>query len=228
MAEVVLDRVCKQFAAGGPLALRDLSLRVADGELVALVGPSGCGKSTLLRLIAGLEEATRGEIRIGGRDMRGVPPRDRGVAMVFQDSALYPHLTAAENMAFALRMRRVARPEIDRRVIQAAAMLKIADLLQRKPGTLSGGQRQRIALGRAIVRLPEANCLLLDEPLSHLDADLRAELREEIRSLHAALKPTMIFVTHDALEASGLAQRVVRMADGSVVEDATMRGSGGD
>lgn len=219
MAEVTLERLCKQYRAGGPLVLRDLSLRVADGEALAVVGPSGCGKSTLLRLIAGLEPLTSGRIAFNGHDLHGVPPRDREIGMVFQDSALYPHMTCAQNMAFALRMRRVPRDEIERRVRAAATALRIAEMLDRLPSVLSGGQRQRVALGRAIVRLPEAKCLLLDEPLSHLDADLRASLREEIRNLHRSLGATMILVTHDREDAAVITQRIMRMSGGAIVDD---------
>ena len=219
MAEVVLERLSKQYVAGGSFAVRDVNLRVCDGELVVLVGPSGCGKTTILRLIAGLEQPTSGDISIGGRNVKGVHPRDRDVAMVFQDYALYPHMTAYENMAFGLRMRKSPRDETDRRVREAAAMLGVSDLLQRKPGALSGGQRQRIALGRAIARVPGAQCLLFDEPLSNLDARMRASMRGEIKALHRRLKATTIYVTHDQEEAMTLGERVIVMAAGRVQQD---------
>lgn len=219
MAEVVLDRVCKQYVAGGPFAVRDLDLRVRDGEFVVLVGPSGCGKTTTLRLVAGLEDLTSGDISIGGVNVNRVHPRDRNIAMVFQDYALYPHMTAHENMAFGLRMRKTPREEIERRVRESAAMLGITELLQRKPGSLSGGQRQRIALGRAIVRIPGAQCFLFDEPLSNLDAKMRTVMRAEIKALHQRLRMTTIYVTHDQEEAMTLGERVVVMAGGRVQQD---------
>jgi ABC-type sugar transport system ATPase subunit len=219
MAEVVLDRVSKRYLAGGPLVVRDFSLRVRDGELVVLVGPSGCGKSTVLRMIAGLEAVTGGDISIDGRNVNAVSPRERDIAMVFQDSALYPHMTVHENLAFALRMRNVSKPEIARRVEETARLLGMTDLLARKPSSLSGGQRQRLALGRAAVRVPEANCLLFDEPLSNLDAGLRNEMRREIKCLHQRLKATMIHVTHDQEEAMTLGDRLIVMAEGRVQQD---------
>jgi multiple sugar transport system ATP-binding protein len=214
MAEVVLERLCKQYAAGGPFAVRDLDVRIADGEFVVIVGPSGCGKSTTLRLIAGLETPTSGAIHVGGVNVTKVPPRDRDVAMVFQDYALYPHMTVRENLAFGLRMRSTAKEDIERRVLETAAMLGMSDLLQRRPGTLSGGQRQRVAVGKAIARVPGARCVLFDEPLSNLDPALRAVMRAEIKSLHQRLRMTAIYVTHDQEEAMTLGQRVVVLANG--------------
>ena len=213
MANVVLDRVSKDYP-GGVTAVREACLDVADREFVALVGPSGCGKSTTLRMIAGLEEATRGDIRIDGRRVNDVPPRDRDLAMVFQNYALYPHMTVAENLSFGLRLRRVPRDEIDRRVRETAALLGIADLLGRRPRALSGGQRQRVALGRAIVRRPRA--FLFDEPLSNLDARMRVQMRVEISRLHRRLDATMIYVTHDQIEAMTMGDRVVVMKDGVI------------
>lgn len=213
MAELALECVTKVYR-GGVRAVSDLSLVVRDGEFVVLVGPSGCGKSTTLRLIAGLEELTSGHVRIGGRRVDEVPPRERDVAMVFQNCALYPHLTVAANLGFGLRLRRVRRAEIRERVAATAELLGIADLLNRKPRELSGGQRQRVALGRALVRRPQA--FLLDEPLSNLDASLRGELRAELRRLHRELDVTVLYVTHDQEEAISLGQRVAVMKDGAI------------
>ena len=192
---------------------------VAHEEFVVLVGPSGCGKSTILRMIAGLEEATGGEIRIGERIVNNVAPKDRDIAMVFQNYALYPHKTVYGNMAFALRAQRVPKAEIERRVAQAAAMLGLTDLLERKPGELSGGQRQRVAMGRAIVRDPAV--FLFDEPLSNLDAELRSRLRSEIKKLHSKLRATVVYVTHDQVEAMTLADRIVIMNKGKVEQVGT-------
>jgi multiple sugar transport system ATP-binding protein len=190
----------------------DFNLQVADGEFVVLVGPSGCGKSTLLRIIAGLEEPTGGEIRIGQRRMNGVPPKDRNVAMVFQNYALYPHMNVFDNLAFGLKLRKVPKEEIRRRVASAAEVLEIRELLQRKPKELSGGQRQRVALGRAIVRDPQV--FLFDEPLSNLDAKLRVQMRAEIKNLHRRLNTTMVYVTHDQVEAMTMGDRIVVLKDG--------------
>ncbi len=212
MAEVVLRGVTKQF--GSSPVLRDIDLEVADGELVVLVGPSGCGKSTLLRVIAGLEELTRGAIEIGGRRVDALPPQDRSVAMMFQSYALYPHMTAYQNMAFGLSLARYDRAEIARRVQSAAERLQLGALLERKPAGLSGGQRQRVALGRAIVRDPAV--FLLDEPLSNLDAGLRARTRLELAKLHRELGATILYVTHDQLEAMTLAERLVVLRDGRI------------
>jgi multiple sugar transport system ATP-binding protein len=220
MAEIVLDRVSKRYTRAGPLAVRDFSMHVGDGEFVVLVGPSGCGKTTILRLIAGLEQPTAGGIRIGGRDMAGVSPRDRNIAMMFQDSALYPHMSVQQNIAFGLRMRGMPRREIDQRVARVAGMLNIADLLSSKPGDLSGGQRQRAALARALARFPGAAAMLFDEPLSNLDAPLRAALRAEIKSLHRTLGMTAVYVTHDHEDAAMLADRVVDMRQPSVATPA--------
>ena len=213
MASITLDRVSKIYP-NGQVAARDLTLEVADGELVVLVGPSGSGKSTVLRLIAGLETPTAGHIFIDGRDVTDVPPQRRDLAMVFQSYALYPHKSVRENLAFGLRVRRVAAAQIDARVRATAAALGIEALLDRKPAQLSGGQRQRVALGRAIVREPRA--FLLDEPLSNLDPILRAGTRAELALLHRRLAATMVYVTHDQEEAMTLGTRVAVMRDGIV------------
>ena len=214
MAEVVLEHVRKVYPQGGHVAIADASFSIGDGERLVLVGPSGCGKSTLLRMIAGLEDITSGTLRIGGRVVNGLAPKDRDIAMVFQTYALYPHMTVAENMAFALKLQDLPAAAIDERVRQAAGMLELAPLLQRKPGQLSGGQRQRVALGRALVRQPRV--FLLDEPLSNLDARLRAGMRAEIARIHARTGTTMVYVTHDQVEAMTLGQRIVVMKDGVV------------
>ncbi len=212
MAEIVIDRVRKSY---GPLTvLKDFSLHVADGEFVVLVGPSGCGKSTMLKILAGLEEATSGTIRIGGREVTDLAPGDRDIAMVFQNYALYPHLTVAANMGFGLKMRGTPAAEITRRVQEAARILDVEHLLERRPRQLSGGQRQRVALGRAIVREPQA--FLMDEPLSNLDAKLRVHMRAEIGALHQRLGVTTIYVTHDQIEAMTMANRIVIMRDGEI------------
>src|SRR5690606_13513157 len=204
MADVQLDRVRKVYG-NGQVAVHEASFTIADGELVVLVGPSGCGKSTLLRMIAGLEEITSGTLRIGGRVMNDVAPRDRDIAMVFQSYALYPHMTVAGNLAFGLKLRGAPRGEVERRVASAAAMLGLAGMLHKRPAELSGGQRQRVALGRALVREPSV--FLLDEPLSNLDAKLRHSTRTEIARLHQRLGTTMVYVTHDQVEAMTLGQR---------------------
>lgn len=215
MARITLQNVSKSFGGEvGPWAVRDFSLDIDDGELVVFVGPSGCGKSTTLRMLAGLDETTSGTIVIGGRDVTQLPPKDRNIAMVFQNYALYPQKTVYENMAFGLRVRGEAKDEIDRRVRSAAASLDLGHLLERKPRQLSGGQMQRVALGRALVRNPDA--FLLDEPLSNLDAKLRVKMREEIATLHTRLNATMIFVTHDQVEAMTLGDRIVIMRDGLI------------
>lgn len=205
MAEVGLDEVTKVYS-GDIQAVDRLNLRVRDEEFIVLVGSSGCGKSTTLRMVAGLEQVTAGTIRIGGRIVNDVPPKDRDVAMVFQDYTPYPHMTVFQNMAFGLRLRRIDKREIDRRVRTAAAMLNIGELLERKPKDLSGGQRQRMAVGRAIVREPA--CFLFDEPLSSLDVRLRVETRAQIKRLQHRLKTTTIYVTHDQEEAMTLGNRV--------------------
>ncbi|MCC5973233.1 MAG: sn-glycerol-3-phosphate ABC transporter ATP-binding protein UgpC [Rubellimicrobium sp.] len=199
---------------GDIAAVRDLDLAVADHEFVVLVGPSGCGKSTTLRMVAGLEQITRGELRIGGNRANDLTPAERNVAMVFQNYALYPHLTVAQNIGFGLRRKRLSRPDRDRAVREAARMLEIEPLLDRKPGALSGGQKQRVAMGRAIVRDPAV--FLFDEPLSNLDARLRLQMRAEIRRLHARVPTTTIYVTHDQTEAMTMADRVVVMNKGRI------------
>src|SRR6266496_1221263 len=194
MAEIALEGLSKVYA-DGTQAVSDLSLQIADGELVVFVGPSGCGKTTALRMVAGLEDITSGVVRIGDRVVNKLPPKDRDVAMVFQNYALYPHMTAFDNMAFGLKMRSVSKTEIRRRVDDAAQVLGLEAVLKKKPRTLSGGQRQRVAMGRAIVREPQA--FLMDEPLSNLDAKLRVQMRAEISRLQHSLGTTTIYVTHD-------------------------------
>jgi multiple sugar transport system ATP-binding protein len=211
MANVVLKGVTKVFD-GTVVAVKDMNLEVEDREFVVLVGPSGCGKSTLLRMVAGLEEVTEGEIFIGDRLVNDVPPKDRDIAMVFQNYALYPHMSVYDNMAFGLKLRKYAREEIDQRVREAADILGIGQLLDRRPKALSGGQRQRVAVGRAIVRKPKV--FLFDEPLSNLDAKLRVQTRTEISKLHERLKATIIYVTHDQTEAMTMGSRIVVMKDG--------------
>ncbi|MFW6158981.1 MAG: ABC transporter ATP-binding protein [Planctomycetota bacterium] len=213
MAEVSFENVTKVFP-GDVVAASDVNLQVADKELLVLVGPSGCGKSTTLRMVAGLEDVTRGTIRIANRVVNDVPPKDRDIAMVFQNYALYPHMTVYKNMAFGLKLRRRPRQEIDQRVNDAAALLGIQNLLDRKPKALSGGQRQRVALGRAIVRQPAV--FLFDEPLSNLDAKLRVEMRAELSKLHRRLATTMIYVTHDQVEAMTLGDRIAVMHEGVI------------
>ncbi len=212
MSGVTLERVEKRF--GETRVIHGVDLEVADGEFCVFVGPSGCGKSTLLRMVAGLEETTAGTIRIGGRDVTRVDPAERGVAMVFQTYALYPHMTVAENMGFGLRMTGHPRSEIRRKVAEAARILKLEELLDRKPKQLSGGQRQRVAIGRAIVRGPEV--FLFDEPLSNLDAELRVGMRVEIARLHREIGATMIYVTHDQVEAMTLADKIVVLRAGRI------------
>ncbi len=212
MAEVSLRHVSKKF--GDVTVVRDFNLDIADREFIVFVGPSGCGKSTTLRMIAGLEEITEGEIYIGDRLVNNVAPKDRDIAMVFQNYALYPHMNVYENMAFGLKLRRVPNAEIDRRVKEAAAILGLSDLLGRKPKSLSGGQRQRVALGRAIVRNPKV--FLMDEPLSNLDAKLRASMRTELAKLQERLQTTTIYVTHDQVEAMTMGHRIVVMRDGVI------------
>ncbi len=213
MAETILENVSKVFPPD-VIAVKDVSLTVRDKEFVVLVGPSGCGKSTVLRMVAGLEEPTGGKISIGGRDVSHVAPKDRDVAMVFQNYALYPHMDVYRNLSFALRMRRTPKDEVDGRVRRAAELLGLTELLRRKPAELSGGQRQRVAVGRAIVRDPAV--FLFDEPLSNLDAKLRAETRIELKKLHQRLQATVIYVTHDQVEAMTLAETVVIMKDGII------------
>ncbi len=195
-------------------AVKEVNLSILDKEFLVLVGPSGCGKSTLLRMIAGLEEISSGTMKIGNRIINDVSPKDRDIAMVFQNYALYPHMTVYENMAFGLTLRKIAKPQVDERVQEAAELLELSDLLDRKPKELSGGQRQRVALGRAIVRKPKV--FLFDEPLSNLDAKLRVQMRLEIKKLHHRLQTTMIYVTHDQVEAMTMGDRIVVMKDGVV------------
>jgi multiple sugar transport system ATP-binding protein len=211
MAEIALENLAKVYPDGTP-ALSDLTLDVQDGELVVFVGPSGCGKTTALRMVAGLEDITSGVVRIGRRVVNTLPPKDRDVAMVFQNYALYPHMSAYDNMAFGLKMRSLPKAEIRRRVADAARVLGLEQVLKKKPRTLSGGQRQRVAMGRAIVREPQA--FLMDEPLSNLDAKLRVEMRAEIARIQRDLKATTIYVTHDQVEAMTLGDRVVVLRDG--------------
>jgi multiple sugar transport system ATP-binding protein len=213
VAEIVISGVTKEFA-GGVTAVDNVTLRIEDGEFLVLVGPSGCGKSTLLRLIAGLEEATEGQISIGGRDVTDLAPRHRDLAMVFQSYALYPHMTVRQNLGYGLRVRRTSKQDIERRVTDVARMLRLEELLDRRPAALSGGQRQRVAMGRAVVREPQA--FLMDEPLSNLDAKLRVGMRAELSSLHSRLGATTIYVTHDQVEAMTLGQRVAVLRDGRI------------
>ncbi len=217
MTALVLEGVSKSF--GKTQVLHDISLTVEDGEFVVFVGPSGCGKSTLLRIIAGLDTATQGRVLIGGQDVTDVPPAKRGIAMVFQSYALYPHLNVRGNMALGLRQENQSKAVIDRRVSKASAMLSLDDFLARRPAELSGGQRQRVAIGRAIVREPKL--FLFDEPLSNLDAALRVNTRVEIADLHRSLSASMVYVTHDQTEAMTLADRIVVLRDGHVEQIGT-------
>ncbi len=217
MASVKIENVVKHF--GGTKVLNDISIDIRDGEFLTLVGPSGCGKSTLLRIVAGLENATAGVIAIDGRVVNDVPSKQRDIAMVFQNYALYPHMTVSENMSFAMQISNVPKEEIRRRVKEVAAILGLDHLLARYPRELSGGQRQRVAMGRAIVRNPLV--FLFDEPLSNLDAKLRAQMRIEIKELHQRLKTTMIYVTHDQIEAMTMADRIAVMNNGVVEQIGT-------
>src|SRR5271167_2282148 len=212
MAEVALRNVVKRY--DNVEAVRSINLDIPDNEFVVLVGPSGCGKSTTLRMIAGLEELTSGDIFIGGEVVNDLPPKDRDIAMVFQNYALYPHMSVFENMSFGLKLRKFAKEEIKKRVENAARILDITELLDRRPKQLSGGQRQRVAMGRAIVRNPKV--FLFDEPLSNLDAKLRVQMRTEIKRVHQKVKTTTVYVTHDQVEAMTLADRVVVMNDGRI------------
>lgn len=218
MAEVILSHVYKAYPGNPEPTVKDINLEIKDKEFMVLVGPSGCGKSTTLRMIAGLEEITGGTISIGGVVVNNIPPKNRDIAMVFQNYALYPHMTVYENMAFGLRLRHFKKDEIDRRVREAAAILGLDDpkenYLQRRPKNLSGGQRQRVAVGRAIVRQPKA--FLFDEPLSNLDAKMRVQMRAEISRLHQRLQSTMIYVTHDQIEAMTMGDRICVMKDGII------------
>ena len=215
MAAIGLEHVTKTFA-GDVVAVDDVNLTIADGEFMVLVGPSGCGKSTLLRMIAGLEEITEGTISIGDLDVTDLEPPDRDIAMVFQNYALYPHMSVRENLGFGLSVRRTPKSEIVRRVQEVATLLGLQDLLDRKPANLSGGQRQRVAMGRAIIREPKA--FLMDEPLSNLDAKLRVGMRASLAQLHARLAVTSVYVTHDQTEAMTLGHRVAVMRDGRIVQ----------
>src|SRR6478735_3974006 len=212
MATVTYDHVTKSF--GDFTAVKDLNLQVRDEEFLVLVGPSGCGKTTALRMLAGLEEQTSGDIFIGERRVNDVAPKDRDIAMVFQNYALYPHMSVFDNMAFGLKLRKYGKAEIKKRVGDAASILGIEGLLDRKPKALSGGQRQRVAVGRAIVRQPKV--FLFDEPLSNLDAKMRVQMRTEITKLHQRLQATMIYVTHDQIEAMTMGTRIVVMKDGVI------------
>ncbi|GAB0115463.1 ABC transporter ATP-binding protein [Acidisoma sp. C75] len=214
MAQVSIRSLKKTYDGSDQLAVKGINLEIQDGEFVVLVGPSGCGKSTTLRMIAGLEDISGGEIDIGGRVVNDVPPRDRDIAMVFQNYALYPHMSVYDNMAFGLKLRKFPKEDIKRRVEEAARILHLTPLLQRKPRALSGGQRQRVAMGRAIVRNPKV--FLFDEPLSNLDAKLRVQMRTEIKKVHNTVKTTTVYVTHDQVEAMTLADRVVVMNQGII------------
>ena len=220
MATVQLRNLVKIYASSGRTpaftAVKGIDLEIRDGEFMVLVGPSGCGKSTTLRMVAGLEDVSEGSIRIGEREVVDVPPKDRDIAMVFQNYALYPHMSVYENMAFGLKLRKMPKAEIDRRVRDAAALLGLDNLLDRKPKALSGGQRQRVAVGRAIVRQPKV--FLFDEPLSNLDAKMRVTMRTEIAKLHARLGATMIYVTHDQVEAMTMGDRICVMKDGAILQ----------
>jgi multiple sugar transport system ATP-binding protein len=213
MADIVLDDVWKVYADGTE-AVRTLSLDIADGEFMVLVGPSGCGKTTALRMVAGLESISKGDLRIGGRVVNDVPPKERDIAMVFQNYALYPHMSVYDNMAFGLKLQKVPKTEIDARVRDAAGILGLGELLERKPKALSGGQRQRVAMGRAIVRKPQA--FLMDEPLSNLDAKLRVQMRSEIARIQSDLGVTTIYVTHDQIEAMTMGDRVAVIRKGEL------------
>ena len=213
MAGLTLKGIYKKYP-GGVVAVSDVNLAIRDKEFIVLVGPSGCGKSTTLRMIAGLEEISEGELYIGDRLVNDIAPKDRDIAMVFQNYALYPHMTVFDNMAFGLKLRKVPKDEIERKVNEAAKILDLTHLLDRKPKAMSGGQRQRVALGRAIVRSPKV--FLLDEPLSNLDAKLRAQMRTEIAKIHKKLGTTFIYVTHDQTEAMTMGDRIVCMKDGFI------------
>src|SRR4051794_18760479 len=212
MATITFDKASRRYPGADKLAVDSFDLEIGDGEFLVLVGPSGCGKSTCLRMLAGLEHVSAGAIRIGARDVTHVPPKHRDIAMVFQNYALYPHLSVADNMGFALMIAKVPKDEIARRVQEAAKILDLEEFLERKPKALSGGQRQRVAMGRAIVRQPQVFCM--DEPLSNLDAKLRVSTRTQIASLQARLAITTVYVTHDQVEAMTMGDRVAVMKDG--------------
>jgi multiple sugar transport system ATP-binding protein len=211
MAKIILEGVTKVFGTD-VIAVNDVSLEIGDGEFMVLVGPSGCGKSTILRILAGLEDVTAGEITIGERQVTDLEPKDRDVAMVFQNYALYPHMTVEQNLGFGLKLRKTPKPELNRRVDDVAKILGLEPLMERKPAALSGGQRQRVAMGRAMVREPQA--FLMDEPLSNLDAKLRVQMRAQLSLLHDRLRTTTVYVTHDQVEAMTLGQRVAVLKDG--------------
>lgn len=215
MAEIILKNINKSYP-NGAVAVKDVNLRVKDKEFVVLVGPSGCGKSTTLRMIAGLEQPTKGDIYVGNRLVNDVPSKDRDIAMVFQNYALYPHMNVYNNMAFSLKLRKYSREDIDQRVNDAAKILGISRLIDRRPRQLSGGERQRVAVGRAIVRKPEV--FLFDEPLSNLDAKMRVQMRTEINKLHLKIQTTMLYVTHDQTEAMTLGDRIAVMKDGEILQ----------
>lgn len=214
MVKVDLDHVYKKYDGNDKYSVTDFNLHIKDDEFIVFVGPSGCGKSTTLRMIAGLEDISKGTLKIGGKVMNDVAPKNRDIAMVFQNYALYPHMSVYDNMAFGLKLRKYSKEDIDKRVQRAAKILGLTDYLKRKPSALSGGQRQRVALGRAIVR--DAKVFLMDEPLSNLDAKLRVQMRAEISKLHKRLKTTTIYVTHDQTEAMTMATRLVVMKDGII------------
>ena len=218
MASLSLKNICKEYPNGFK-AVKDFNLEIADKEFIIFVGPSGCGKSTTLRMIAGLEDISSGEFKIDGVLMNDVEPKDRDIAMVFQNYALYPHMTVYDNMAFGLKLRKTPKDQIDKMVREAAKILDLEQLLDRKPRALSGGQRQRVAMGRAIVRNPKV--FLMDEPLSNLDAKLRVQMRTEIAKLHKRLGATIIYVTHDQTEAMTLGTRIVVMKDGCISDMGT-------
>src|SRR5690348_17607753 len=221
MASVLYDRASRLYPGSNRPAVDQLNLEINDGELLVLVGPSGCGKSTSLRMLAGLEEVTAGTIRIGDKDVTTLPPKDRDIAMVFQNYALYPHMSVAENMGFSLKMAKVGKEERLQRVREAAKLLDLEEYLERKPKALSGGQRQRVAMGRAIVRKPQVFCM--DEPLSNLDAKLRVSTRTQIASLQRRLGITTVYVTHDQVEAMTMGDRVVVLKDGILQQCDTPR-----
>ena len=218
MAEVKLKNIAKSYD-GKTMTIEDVSFEIHDTEFLVLVGPSGCGKSTILRMIAGLEEITAGDLYIGDKRVNDLPPKDRDIAMVFQNYALYPHMTVYQNMAFGLKIKKLPKKEIDERVRKAAEVLEITELLDRRPGAMSGGQRQRVAIGRAIVRDPKV--FLFDEPLSNLDAKLRVAMRVELQRLHQKLNATMVYVTHDQTEAMTLGDRIVVLKDGDIMQIGT-------